>query len=383
MNHLDTIVIGLGGMGSATLARLAQRGQHVLGLEQFDLDHTLGSSHGQSRIIRQAYFEHPDYVPLIQRAYTGWEQLAAETEVELMNLCGLVLAGNGDGEVVTGTRKAAELHGLPLEIVPQSAWTARYPALRFDESMTVLHDPLGGYLRVEACVAAHLASARRAGATILAHSPVREWHVEGAGVMVHTDKNRYRADRLVLCAGSWSGRLLQRLNLPLTVRRVATAWFPSARPQALSDAVFAFQTGAGFFYGFPELDGRGVKIACHEPGEVVTDPGTVDRNIRPSDIDPLRSFARNHVPQLAEDPIDATVCLYTMSPDGHFIVDRHPEYEQVVFAAGFSGHGFKFCPAIGTILADLAMEGQSHLPWRFLGLDRFQDHPATDGQPPA
>jgi len=374
MSNYDAIVIGLGGMGSAVAWQLAQRGQRVLGLEQYALGHTRGSSHGQTRIIRQAYFEHPDYVPLLRHAYAGWQHLAAEADTELINLCGLVLAGKDDDAVIAGTRRAAEEHGLPLETVALAESGARFPGLRFEDDATLLHDPLGGYLRVEACVAAHLAGALKRGATLLADTPVLGWRPDGAGVEVTTAQARYRADRLIVCGGAWSGRLLQSLGLPLAVHRMVTAWFPTANPAHRLDQgapVFACQTAGGFFYGFPELDERGVKIACHEPGAMVADPATVDRVVTEEDLEPLRAFARAWLPGLDLSPNEATVCLYTMTPDGHFIVDRHPEHPQVVFAAGFSGHGFKFCPAMGTILADLATAGRSELPASFLGLGRF------------
>ncbi len=375
MNTYDTIVIGLGGMGSATVCELARRGHRVLGLEQYAFDHTLGSSHGQSRIIRQAYFEHPDYVPLLQAAYEGWDALSAGSATELFNRCGLLLAGPDTGEVIAGTREAASLHQLPLEELNYDTAQRRYPAFNFREGDTILNEAQGGYLRVEACVAAHLAQARHHGATLHEMEPVSDWNRDGAGVRVTTDRAVYRAARLILCAGSWTGPLLASLALPLEVRRVVTAWFPTENPAFTLEKgcpVFAFQTPDGFYYGFPELDTRGVKLACHAPGLPVADPATVDRHVTAVDVAPLQAFARQYLQGIASAPSDSTVCLYTMSPDGHFIIDRHPEQEQVTFAAGFSGHGFKFCPAIGQILADLSITGKSELPRDFLGLKRFQ-----------
>jgi sarcosine oxidase len=375
MDTFDTIVIGAGGMGSATLFSLAQRGQRVLGLEQYALGHSLGSSHGQTRIIRQAYFEHPDYVPLLQHAYVGWEALAETTEDEILNLCGLLLAGREDDLVIRGTRESATQHGLPLEKISALDAEVHYPGFRLAGSDTGLHDPLGGYLRVEACVTAFLDAASTAGATLRANEPVLEWQVNGQGVEVRTATNTYRAGQLVLCAGAWSGELLRTLGLPLTVRRVVTAWFPPENDAYRVEGgcpVFAFQTPHGFFYGFPQLDGRGVKLACHEPGGHVDDPAVVDRAVSAQDLTALQAFARAYLPGINLTPNESSVCLYTMTPDSHFIVDRHPEYEQVCFAAGFSGHGFKFCPAIGDILADFATNGSTELPCEFLGHRRLQ-----------
>ena len=374
MSSYDVIVIGLGGMGSATAGEIARRGHTVLGLEQFAFDHTRGSSHGQSRIIRQAYFEHPDYVPLLKAAYAGWDRLAESTSEELINRCGLILSGPATGEVIAGTREAATRHQLPLEDLHRDAAQQRYPAFHFAEGDVILNEAQGGYLRVEACVAAHLAQARTHGAELHEAEPVQRWECDGAGVSVTTERGVYRASRLVLCAGSWTGPLLASLALPLEVRRVVTAWFPTSSPAYTLEKgcpVFAFQTPEGFYYGFPKLDARGVKLACHAPGLPVGDPTTVDRLVTEADVAPLQAFARQYLRDLAPVPSDSTVCLYTMSPDGHFIIDRHPEHEQVTFAAGFSGHGFKFCPAIGEILADLSTAGKSQLPHDFLGLARL------------
>lgn len=374
MTPFDAIVIGLGGMGSATAADLARRGHRVLGLEQFAFDHTLGSSHGQTRIIRQAYFEHPNYVPLLQAAYTGWEALAATTENELINLSGLVLSGPATGEIVAGTRAAAEIHRLPLESVAIDAAHARFPGLHFHDEDAIIHESLGGYLRVEACVAAHLDEARRHGADLHENEAVRKWTVDGAGVRVITDTSEYLADRLIICGGAWSYDLLETLGLPLVIRRMVTAWFPTNNPSHRIEGgfpVFGFQTPAGFFYGFPALDYRGIKIAGHELGDVVDTPAKVNRTVTESDVEPLRDFATCHIPDLGPQVGSSTVCLYTMSPDGHFILDHHPEHDQVVFAAGLSGHGFKFCPVIGTILADIATTGKTALPCDFLRLKRL------------
>ncbi len=374
MSTYDVIVIGLGGMGSATACELARRGHTVLGLEQFSFDHTRGSSHGQSRIIRQAYFEHPDYVPLLQAAYRGWDRLAESTSDELFNQCGLLLSGPASGEVIAGTREAAALHQLPLEHLNGDFAPQRYPAFNFVDDDVILNEAQGGYLRVEACVATHLAQARQHGAELHEQEPVQHWDCDGAGVAVTTERGVYRGNRLILCAGSWTAPLLTSLALPLEVRRVVTAWFPTENPAFTLEKgcpVFAFQTPDGFYYGFPTLDARGIKLACHAPGHLVDDPTTVDRQVTEGDVAPLQRFAGAYLKGVKPEPSDSTVCLYTMSSDGHFIIDRHPAHEQVSFAAGFSGHGFKFCPAIGEILADLSTAGQSPLPCDFLGLARL------------
>lgn len=370
----DTIIIGLGGMGSATAWHLARRGQRVLGLEQYLFAHDRGSSHGESRIIRQAYFEHPDYVPLLKRSYQYWEQLDDETGLEIINLCGMFIAGCPDDLVVSGTRRAATEHHLPLESVSASDALERFPGLRAAPDMDILHDPLGGYLRVENCVDSHIASARNKGADVRQNEEVLSWQRDGEGVRVTTVKGEYTASNLVISAGPWAGALLRELELPLSPHRVAMAWF---QPEtAIHDTdrgapVFGIQTAEGFFYGFPCIGRDGVKVALHQPGAFLSDPNEVDRAVTQEDVAPIQAFAARHLVDLELDPWIGKTCIYTMTPDEHFIVDRHPHHENVFIAAGFSGHGFKFTPVIGAILADYCTTGKTEEPAEFLGLGRF------------
>ena len=378
----DTIVIGLGGMGAAAAYHLARRGMRVLGLEQYALGHAQGSSHGQSRIIRKAYFEHPDYVPLLDRAYTHWDELARGASVELMNLCGIVMAGDSADAVIAGTRRAAAEHGLPLVELDPAALHTRFPGLRPAPEMATLFDPLGGYLRVERCVKAHLDGARAAGAELRDREPVFAWEPTADGVRVTTSLGVYAARNLVLCAGPWAGELLRDLSLPFSAHRVVTGWFPSGLPEHRVEngaPVFAMQTPAGFFYGFPQLDDRGVKIAEHRAGARLDDPAVIDRTITGEDIRPLQEFARQYLNGVQTDSWTGSTCIYTMTPDSDFIVDRHPAHDNVFIAAGFSGHGFKFASAIGAILADYCERGKTEAPVGFLGLARRGLHPAGRG----
>jgi len=370
----DAIVIGLGAMGSSAACHLAQRGLSVLGLEQFDLGHALGSSHGQSRIIRQAYFEHPDYVPLLQRSYTLWNALAETTDDELINLCGLVLAGRDTDAIIAGTRNAATTHGLPLDEVSLADAAARYPTLRIAPEMTVLFDPLGGYLRVENCVMAHLNQARHCGAELREKSPVERWLASADGVQVTAGGEIFRARSLVVCAGAWTDTLLTDLGLPLSVHRMVTAWFPQAEQTHRREAgapVFAMETAEGFYYGFPALDERGVKIAAHRPGAPLAGPESIDRTVKAEDVQPIQHFAEHYIAGLETEPWTANTCLYTMTPDADFVLDRHPEHANVFIAAGFSGHGFKFSSVVGAVLADYCATGGTEAPVEFLSLSRF------------
>lgn len=370
----DTIVIGLGGMGSAAACHLARRGQKVLGLEQFTFAHDRGSSHGESRIIRQAYFEHPDYVPLLKRAYEHWNELDNVNGMEIINVCGMFMAGLPGDTVISGTRRAAATHGLPLEDVSATEALTRFPNLRADPEMDILFDPLGGYLCVENCVTTHLTGARIAGAELHQLEEVLRWERDGDGVRVTTVKREYRANSLVITAGPWAGALLRDLALPLAPHRVVMAWFQPETDIHDVDTgapVFGIQTPGGFFYGFPCIGRDGVKVALHQPGTLLNDPDEVDRCVTAEDVREIQNFAARHLLDLELDPWMGKTCIYTMTPDEHFIVDRHPHHENVFLAAGFSGHGFKFAPAIGSILADYCTEGKTDEPAGFLGLGRF------------
>lgn len=374
MARFDTIIIGLGGMGAATAWHLARRGQRVLGLEQYGFVHDRGSSHGATRIIRMAYFEHPDYVPLLKLAYAGWEELAEETDEELINLCGMFLAGRPEDSVIAGTRRSAARHGLPLEDIDPDQMARRFPAYRPTPDMDLIFDPLGGYLRVERCVQAHLDGARTAGATLHEFEPVTTWEATEHGVRVTTGQATYEAETLIITAGAWAGGLLRELGLPLTPRRAVMAWFePTGIAHHLENncPVFGIQTPEGFFYGFPWMDGRGVKVAAHGADAPLPDPALLERTVRPEEIEDVRRFAARYLTGLNLDIWDAAACIYTMTPDEHFIVDRHPAHANVFIAAGFSGHGFKFTPAIGKIMADYAMTGETPEPAQFLTLERF------------
>ncbi len=367
------IVLGVGGMGSATCLELAMRGYRVLGLEQFDLVHDQGSSHGDSRIIRKAYFEHPDYVPLLHRAYELWNRLERATGRTLFLPTGLVLSGLADGETILGARYAARLHGLELHNFTPSEARKRFHGLEFSDDHDVVFEPGAGTLFVEACVQAQVDEAIRHGAVLRANEPVMNWSSNGEVVQVHTNSGVYTAQKLVVTAGAWSSKTLSEIGLQLTVIRKFVGWFPvsSGEYQAKSGLpLFFYELPTGTFYGFPSFDERSIKVAEHSGGEPVLDPAHVDRTCHPSDLDRLESFMQVYLPNAGRDPVKHSVCLYTMTVDHHFVIDIHPQWQNVVFATGFSGHGFKFCPVVGQILADLVQSGKSSLPIEFLSLRR-------------
>jgi len=377
----DCLVIGVGGVGGAALRHLAARGVHAVGIERFGVAHDRGSSHGETRVIRQAYFEHPDYVPLLRSAYALWDDLAAESCRPLFRRCGLILSGRPESEVLAGSRLAAERHGVPVEHLDRAGAATRFPQFRFPEDQEVLFEPGAGYLLVEECVRAHVESAVRHGAELRTGETVVEWSADTRGVRVRTDRGEYVAKAAVVTAGAWAATVLRDLGSPLTVLRKVMTWHPVVVPGHRPDdrmPAYLFDFGGRCFYGFPSLDGRTVKVAEHSGGELVADPVTVDRSLRPEDAAPLADFVAATLPGVDPRPERHSVCLYTMSPDGHFLVGRVPG-TPVVFAAGLSGHGFKFASVLGEALADLALDGRTRHPIGFLAPERFRSLAGAPG----
>ncbi|MCY2963928.1 MAG: N-methyl-L-tryptophan oxidase [Planctomycetota bacterium] len=364
----DVFVWGLGGMGSAAAWRLARAGARVLGCDQFGPAHDRGSSHGQTRIIRKAYFEHPDYVPLLQEAYRLWSELEQFATRPLLHPVGLFIAGAPDSVAVAGTLQAARDHGLPIEQFTAPAARARFPGFHFDDHFAVVWEAQAGFLDVEECVTAQIEAAKSLGADLRFHVPLLDWQPDEHGVTVRTATETIRAAKLVLCAGPWAGQFVPGL----TVRRKPVFWFPAGPEYRLDRGAgtFFFDLPVGQFYGFPSLDGVSFKAAKHTGGEVVYDPANVDRSMRPEDVARMGEFLRQHMPAAGLAPTAHSVCLYTLTTDHHFIIDRHPDCDRVVVAAGFSGHGFKFTPVVGQALAELALNGGTDLPIRFLRWDR-------------
>ena len=372
---LDAIVVGLGAMGSATLAELAARGRRVAGLDRFAPPHALGSSHGKSRIIREAYFEDPRYVPLLQRAYQRWADLERESGRTLWLRTGGLMIGPPQGALVSGAIRSAETHGLPHERLSAAEARADYAALRVPDDAVVVREPRAGMLFPEACIEAQLERARRHGAEIRSDEPALEWAADGDGVEVRTARRRYRASALVLSAGAWLARLLPDLALPLAVARQVLHWFdPAAHPERFAPErfpIFIWEDEPGrFFYGFPDL-GDGVKVARHHEGEAA-DPDHVRREVAAGEVDAMRATLARWIPDAAGRPRESAVCLYTNTPDQHFVVDVHPGHPQVVIASPCSGHGFKFASALGEVLADLALGRAPAFDLGLFRLDRLK-----------
>ena len=369
METYDAIVIGTGGVGSAVLHQLAKHGHRVLGLDRYPQAHAHGSSHGQTRIIRQGYFEHPDYVPLLLRTYELWRELEQETKQILFHQTGLLEVGPADGVLIPGVLESAGQYGLEIErLRPQEA-RRRFP-FRIPDEMEVIVEPTGGYLLVENCVQTQLDQAVLLGAN-WRQEAVTDWSVSGNQVRVRTTQADYQADRLIICGGAWSAELLQDIGVPLQIREKHLYWFDGPTEMTKDFPVYFFETSRGEFYGFPQHQGSGLKIAQHTGGRVHVRTFELDAAVDDQDLQQVEQFMADHF-DFGYGPLQTRkACMYTMSPDGHFIVDRHPRYHNVVFAAGLSGHGFKFSPVLGVILAQMASDIVPDLPVGFLGLERF------------
>jgi len=367
------IVVGLGIMGSATAWALARRGVRVVGLEQYAPFHALGSSHGKTRIIREAYFESPEYVPLVQRAYELWDELGERTGRRLLRVTGGVSIGRLDSQFIVGARESAQRHGLAHELLDAQEARKRFPVLALPDDFVALVEGRAGILFAEECWRAFCEDAVRHGAELRFGVRVHGFVPDGEGMTVETESGRLRADRVVVTAGPWSATLLADLGLPLEVRRVLVVHVqpddPTRfRPEVLP--IFIMDVPEGEYYGFPFLTDQGVKFGRHDDGEVCT-PESVRRTVTDDEVRWMTGVLERYLPEAAREVLMTVTCLYTMTPDSHFVIDRHPEWPQVVFAAGFSGHGFKFASVMGEALADLALEGASRLPIGFLSFRRL------------
>jgi sarcosine oxidase len=363
----DTIVVGLGAHGSAAAYHLAKRGNRVLGLERFSRGHTLGSSGGLSRIIRLSYYEHPDYVPLLRRAWQLWRELEKESGQSLLTQTGGLYLGPPDGELVPGALASAQQHRLPHDVLDAKALRKRFPTFVVDDNWIGLLEPQAGWLAPEESIETHLRGAESRGAALRFDEPVQSWERDGDGVLVRTSRGVYRAAHLVLAAGPWLGDLVPSLAPHLWVERNVLFWFEPRRsvsafaklPVWIMEDVIAPQGVPAYrvYYGFPYDKDHGFKLAGLHFGDRV-DPNTVEREPRAIDEERVRAFLKRRIPQADGERRMAKVCMYTNSPDTFFIIDRVPD-APVVYASACSGHGFKFASAIGELLADMTMKDAS------------------------
>jgi sarcosine oxidase len=374
MKTYDVIVLGIGGVGSAALFHAAQRGAKVLGLDRFPPGHDRGSSHGETRIIRQAYFEHANYVPLLLRAYELWHDLEQRTKQQLFFPVGLLQVGPAGGQVISGVLASARQHGLKVESLTAEEVQSRFPGFHTSDDLVGVFEPTAGYLRVEACVQAHAHAAEQLGAELQTDAAILNWRRRGSHFEVTTENNTYLAERLIVSPGAWAARLLADLRLPFEVRRKHLYWLDCPSPAYNAEAgcpTFLYELPHGVFYGFPVIDAQGLKCAEHTGGQVVEDPLADPREFDPRDHARVLQFLQSYLPGVSSRMVRHGVCFYTMTPDEHFVVDHHPADTQLAFAAGLSGHGFKFTSVLGEILADLVLQGSTSHPIDFLSARRL------------
>jgi sarcosine oxidase len=373
VKSFDAIVLGLGGMGSAAAAHLASRGKRVLGLEQFTPVHDRGSSHGETRIIRKAYWEHPAYVPLVLRAYELWFELERRSARPLYLRTGGLMVGPPGSALIKGSQRSAREHGLEHQMLGPHEIRKRFPATRPLPEEVALYEDGAGILFAEACVRAHLDWASAAGAQLRFEDPVTAWHSSGQSVWVLTASGRrLEAQVLVVCAGAWLAELAKELALPLRVERNVAHWFACAeRAQYFSPECLPIwileRDARSAMYGFPDV-GHGVKAAFHHSHDYAS-PQTIDRNVAPEEVQRVRDAIAGWLPDANGPHLHSSVCMYTLTPDEHFLIGRHPQCQNVFVAGGFSGHGFKFCSVVGEILADFVVDGATRHP---IGLFNFE-----------
>jgi sarcosine oxidase len=367
----DVIVVGVGGLGSAAVFHLAQSGLRVLGIERFGVPNEQGSSHGVTRIIRLAYYEHPSYVPLLSRAYELWRELEIVAGEQLLHITGSVDAGPPDSFVFEGSVRSCIEHGLEHEVIDGAEVNRRFPGYRLPAESMAVFQPEGGFLLPERCIAAHVDAARTMGAEVRTNERVLEWELANGGVRVTTDRAVYEAERLVLAAGAWEGELT---GLPVVAERQVLAWLDPLRPELFSPArfpVFNLNVEEGRYYGFPVFGIPGFKFGRYHHLEEHGDPDVLDREPSRRDEQVLRAFAERYFPDGAGPTSSLKTCLFENTPDEHFLLGLHPEHENVVVAGGGSGHAFKFASVIGQIVSQLARGESPRLDISLLSPRRF------------
>jgi sarcosine oxidase len=391
-SEYDCIVVGVGGMGSAATYHLADRGLDVLGLEQFCVPHSRGSSHGSTRIVRRTQPEHPAYVPLAEAALDNWRDLEATTGRDLLTITGLIHAGAPEHDIVPDARDSVETHDVPHEVLSGTEVNDRFPGYELPDDYRAVYQPDGGFVDCERAVCAHVDAAHAAGATIRAHEGVTEWRETATGVRVDTERGSYEADEVVFTGGAWNSDLLPSLADHLTPVRRVMAWLQPERPERFDPErfpVFSLAGRDGYGYGFPVYDTPGFKFgrepddgtvlypdagddsgAGTETGSGGTDSITAGEwdDVTPDDLPTdatdreerfHRGFAETYFPDGAGPTMRLETCMLTESPDDHFLLGRHPDYDAVTVAAGFTGHGFKFTAVVGEVLADFVVDRET------------------------
>ncbi|WP_137283357.1 N-methyl-L-tryptophan oxidase [Halorussus salinisoli] len=381
----DAIVVGVGGMGSAAAYHLADRGADVLGLERHDVPHTQGSSHGYTRIVRLAYYEHPSYVPLLRSAYDEWDALGDDYGERLVHETGSVAVGPPDSDIFEGARRACREHDLEHDVLSGAELNERFPGYDVPGEFQAVFQPRGGFLVPEECIVAHVEGAQARGAEIRARTQVRDWRalddggveVEAASAIADSDETTtYEADSLVFAAGAWTGKLLPELAPVLEPERQVLGWFQPDSPDQFAPGefpVFSMRCDEGYFYGFPIHGVPGFKVGKYNHRHETVDPDEMNREPTATDERILREYADDYFTDAAGPTMRLETCMFTNTPDERFVIDTHPEHPQVTVAAGFSGHGFKFSSVVGSVVADLVTDGETDHTIDQFGIERFDN----------
>jgi sarcosine oxidase len=358
----DVIVLGVGGMGSAIAYHLARRGMNVLGLERYDIPHSQGSSHGVTRIIRLAYCEHPSYVSLLRRAYELWRDLQALYGHQLLYTTGSVDAGLPGGQVFEGSVRSCRLHGLDHTILTSEELSRRFPGYHLPPKVMAVLQPDGGFLVPELCIVAHVTLAQKHGAQIRAREQVTRWEASGGRVRVWTDRSSYEAGKLVISAGPWFAKLVDSAASLVSTERQVLAWFQPLRLDLFLPEhfpVFNLELDGERYYGLPVFGVPGIKVGKYHHLHQPIDPDDPRREVHSEDERLLRDFVSRYFPEGAGPTMALRACIFTNTPDERFILDRHPQFPEVLIASPCSGHGFKFCSVVGEIMADLVQNGET------------------------
>ncbi len=380
--QLDYIVIGVGSMGSSTCYHLAKSGATVLGIEQFDVAHERGAHTGQSRIVRKAYFEHPDYIPLLERAYQNWREIEEVSGNKIYHETGLFYGGPQGHVIIENVRAAARQYKIPLLDSTKGDQLEILPLFDLPEGYEWIYEPEAGFVETEKAILSYVEEAKKLGAVIHQQEKVLGWEMIGDGVEVRTSNGNYSCKKIIVTAGPWSAKLIPSINDELKITRQTLMWIKPDEANSFKTPKFPCwflvdKEKSGAYYGFPiaEINDTknpiGFKFAYHYPG-AETDPDDVDRNITEADKEPLLGFIEKYIPKAKGQVLDVKTCLYSNSKDENFVIDCLRGTEgRVCFARGFSGHGFKFVSVVGEIMADLALKGTTTLPIGFLRADRF------------
>ncbi len=379
--RFDVIVVGVGGMGAQACYQLARRGQRVLGLERYDIPHAMGSSHGVNRIIRLAYFEHPSYVPLLRRAYALWRELEQAAGERLLHVTGSLDIGPRGSNVIANSLASCHLHGLAHEHLDAAELMRRYPGYRLPDSYEGVYQGDGGFIASERAIVVAAALALDAGAVLHARESFIDFApLPGGGVRVRTDRDTYEAGRVILASGAWIGAHVPALKRVAVPERQVIGWFQPKKPKLFRMGAFPvsnLKTGAAHFYQFPVWNVPGFKIGLYHHLQEHGDADALPRDFTRADEEALRAGLRQYFPDADGPCLALKTCLFTNTPDGHFILDRLPGFAEVIVASPCSGHGYKFASVVGEVLADLAMDRTPALDLSLFGMDR----PALRGPP--